>query len=104
MTDELLTWIADNYSNYTLPIEDKYLEKYFKTDAQRSFLLYYHKFGHCDHFTERTGFKVDRSSLKKYKDKFNFLKAEHKKYKDGFQLAELSLLSLGKFKLPEKYL
>lgn len=51
--------VAGDFLNRDLPKDQRYLEKYFRTDIQRQFLKYYLTFHSAKRFAEHTGRPID---------------------------------------------
>ena len=78
--------------------QDKYwLTKYFTSEIQIRFLVYYLIFGSHYYFVRHTGVYCTSRYLKKMKKKFSNLENAYKKAKLNFDLEKLSQIEMGNY-------
>jgi hypothetical protein len=73
--------------------------KYFKSEIQKRFLIYFLIFGSHYYFNRHSGIPCTKRYLKKMKKKFTVLENLHKQAKENFDLETLSKIEMGKYKL-----
>lgn len=81
-----------------IPSDKFWMCKYFKSEIQKRFLIYFLIFRSHFYFTRHTGTYCTKRYLKKMKKFFSFLENEHKKAKENFDLDLLSEIEMGNFK------
>lgn len=93
-----LLFVSQEYENFIIPKNKKYLLKYFDTDLQKSFLKYYLVFGSWSNFVEHTGLICQSRWLTKLEEKFIALEAAHAQAKKDMDMTTLAKIESGKFK------
>ena len=91
-----LDFLSGRFFDVELPKEKWYLEKYFKSDIQMQFLLYYYVFGESHRFREHAGIACSKRWLEILEVRYNRLVEAHKKAKENFDLETLTKIESGK--------
>lgn len=94
-----LLFLSQEYENFSIPKNKKYLLKYFSTGLQESFLKYILVFGDYENFVEHTGLVCQVRWMKKLKEKFDDLEAAHAQAKKDMDMTKLAEIERGKFKI-----
>lgn len=98
MKDDL-AFLSNQYVDYEVPKDKRYLLKYFRTPVQRDFLKYYFVFGNFDHFIDHTGHACQKRWLKLLFKKMQKIELMRNKAKQDFDLEQLAKIESGKLKL-----
>jgi hypothetical protein len=86
-----------------IPKEHIFLNKYFKTKVQRTFLKYFYIFRDKKNFVHHTGILATQSFICKMAGKFVYLLNEFSNAKKNLDLEKLALIQRGKFKVLKKF-
>lgn len=98
-----LKFINYGSENNNVPKEHSFLNKYFKTKVQRTFLKYFYIFRDKKNFVHHTGFVATPSFVTKMAGKFVYLLQEFDSAKKNLDLEKLGLIQKGKFKVLKKF-
>lgn len=81
-----------------IPQDKFWMTRYFTSEIQKRFLIYFLIFKSHYYFVRHTGMHCSSRYLKKMKKFFSFLEDSHKKAKENFDLELLSEIEMGNFK------
>lgn len=98
-----LEFISGRFADLSIPKEQKFLLKYYKTDLQRAILKYYLVFGETSCFIEHTGYYTTKSYLYRQEQKLHVILAVHKEAKSSMNVEELWKIESGKYKVKEDH-
>lgn len=79
--------------------ENIWMCKYFTSEIQKRFLIYFLLFKSHFYFVRHTGVYCTERYLKKMKKMFSVLESAHKKAKEDFDLDALSEIEMGNYKI-----
>ena len=82
-----------------LPPEKRFLAKYFSTNIQRRWLVYFLIFGNYTHFVEHTGFKVSKVWMKKLKKRFLKIETAYSIAKSELDFDTIESIATGNYKM-----
>ena len=82
-----------------IPSEKLWLSRYFSSEIQNRFLIYFLIFGSYMYFNRHAGYVCSMRYLKKMKKKLEYLVNLYENSKKNFDLETLSELEMGTFKL-----
>ena len=94
--------ISGAFLDDNIPHEKLWMCKYFKSEIQKRFLIYFLIFKSHYYFQRHAGIPCTKRYLKQMKKKFSFLENAHKKAKENFDLDILSKIEMGKYKVSYK--
>jgi len=98
MYDNEFKFIANEILEYIIPKDKSYLSKYFKSDIQREFLIYFLVFGEISKFAQHTGRVVSFRWLCVMRNKLRKIQRAHDVAKANFDLERLTFIENGKYK------
>jgi hypothetical protein len=91
--------ISGAFLENNISAEYLWMRKYFTTETQSRFLIYFTIFRSHYYFVRHTGVYCTSRYLKKMKKMFSILENAHKKAKEDFDLDVLSEIEMGKYKI-----
>jgi hypothetical protein len=86
-----------------IPKEMSFLNKYFKTKVQRTFLKYYFVFKDKSNFCDHTGFTATTSFICKMTGKYHYLVNEFENARKNMDLEKIGKIQMAKFKVLKKF-
>lgn len=92
-------FIAGKFFDHEIPLDKKYLLKYFTSDIQIQFLKYYLVFNNHENFVDHTGIYCTFVWVKKMRKNIDILIAAHAKAKRDIDLKFLMEIESGAYKL-----
>jgi len=98
MFEKDLILIGGRFLDEPVPKEKQYLYRYFKTDAQKSFVRYSLDFGNCVHFVEHTGIYRSSRWLKRMKHRLEVLEQAYAQAKIDGDFELITEISMGKWR------
>lgn len=90
-------FIAGNFFEADIPLEKKYLFKYFTSEIQVQFVKYYLSFSDHENFMDHTGTYCTMTWVKKMRNTIDRLMARHARAKKDFDFKTLRDIEDGKF-------
>jgi hypothetical protein len=96
---EELNFIAGKFLDYVIPKDKKYLSKYYTTEIERQFLLYYLVFRSRKRYLEHTGIHVRKRWLEVLESRLLRIEDIHRKARFDFDLEKVAQIESGKFKI-----
>jgi len=98
-----LKFLSYGSESIIIPKEFSFLNKYFKTKVQRTFLKYYYIFRDKKNFVHHSGVLATQSFICKMAGKFNYLLKEFESAKKNLNLDKLGAIQKGKFRILKKF-
>lgn len=96
-----LIFLSGKFMDFELPKEKKYLLKYFDTDIQQAWIVYYLIFGDFKNFTDHTGIYCGKTYSHNLLKKLEKIQKAHQEAKTNLELEKLALIETGKFVVSE---
>lgn len=90
--------VSGNFLEDNIPHDKLWMCKYFKSEIQKRFLIYFLVFRIQYQFSRHTGIPCSLRYVKKMKKKFKILEKVHAKAKQEFDLDTLSQIEMGNYK------
>lgn len=91
--------ISGSFLEDEIPQNKFWMTKYFTSEIQKRFLIYFLIFRSHYYFVRHTGFYCTKRYLKKMKKYFCNLEEAHEDAKKNFNLEKLSEIEMGKYKI-----
>jgi hypothetical protein len=93
-----LKFLSGAFFDFEIPIDKKYLLKYFKSPLEEQFIKYYLCFSDIDNFVDHTGYLCQKRWLIILKKRFDAITDFHHKCKANVELELLREIEEGKYK------
>lgn len=91
--------VSGSFLEDNIPNDKLWMCKYFSSEIQKRFLIYFLIFRSHFYFERHTGICCTKRYLKYMKKKFSALEDAHKKAKEEFDLEVLSNIEMGKYEI-----
>lgn len=90
-------FLAGLFFEFDVPIEKRFLFKYFTSPLEHQFVKYYLCFGEIEFFIEHTGYFCQKRWLNILKRRFDKINLLHDKLKNDMELELLQKLEKGQY-------
>jgi hypothetical protein len=91
-------FLAGIFFDFYIPLEKKFLFKYFRSPLEQQFVRYYLCFGEFDNFVDHTGMFCQKRWLKILKKRIDKILSVHETFKKNFDLDKLREIDSGRYK------